>query len=95
MKKVLLAGVAGIALVTGSAHAADLSPQPVYKAPPPAMAPVFSWTGCYIGGNIGGGWGRTTASAPSLAPGISLTGDTSGVIGGGQVGCTINSHPIG
>jgi outer membrane immunogenic protein len=93
MKKVLLAGVAGIALVTGSAHAADLSRRPVYKAPAPAMAPAFSWTGCYIGGNIGGGWGRTTASAPSLAPGISLTGDTSGVIGGGQVGCNYQFAP--
>jgi outer membrane immunogenic protein len=95
MKKVLLAGIAGIVLVTGSAHAADLSRQPVYKAPLPAMAPAFSWTGCYIGGNVGGAWGRTTASAPGLAPGISLTGDTSGVIGGGQVVAIINSHPIG
>jgi outer membrane immunogenic protein len=87
MKKVLLAGVAGIALVTGSAHAADLGRQPVYKAPPPAIVPAFSWTGCYIGGNIGGGWGRTTASAPSLA-GFPLLIERRR----GQVGCAINSH---
>lgn len=96
MKKILLSGVAGTILMIGSAQAADLGPRrPVYKAPPPAMvpAPVFSWTGCYIGGNIGGGWGRKTASAPALAPGISETGDTSGVIGGGQVGCNYQFAP--
>ena len=34
--------------MVGSARAADL---PV-KAPPPA--PVFNWTGCYVGGYVGG-----------------------------------------
>ena len=32
-----------------AAHSADLA----VKAPPP---PVFSWTGFYIGANIGGAW---------------------------------------
>src|ERR1700744_3656773 len=27
------------------------------KAPPPPPAPVYSWTGFYIGGNAGGDWG--------------------------------------
>jgi outer membrane immunogenic protein len=90
MRKFTLVGLTGLALVAaGSANAADLG-RPVYKAPPTvapivAPAPVFPWTGCYIGGNIGGGWthkdfeddhgfdeGRHTAS---------------GIVGGGQVGC--------
>jgi outer membrane immunogenic protein len=50
MKNLLLATVAFAALVAGPALAADHK-TPVYKAPPP---PVFSWTGCYFGGN--GGW---------------------------------------
>jgi len=97
MKKLLLASVAGIALLAvSSANAADLSRRPpVYKAPPPVVAPipVFTWTGCYIGGNVGGGWGRKTATDPTLAPGISVSGDTSGFLGGGQVGCNYQLAP--
>ena len=69
MKKILLTGVAGVTLLAiAPAHAADLG-RPVYKAPPPVVAPVplFSWTGCYIGGHIGGGWGRKEISIPNLA----------------------------
>ncbi len=67
MKKFLLAGVAALALgAAGSANAADLG-RPVYKAPPPVAVPVpvrvFSWTGCYVGGNIGGAWGRKEFSS--------------------------------
>ncbi len=42
----LLASVSVIAL-TGSAFAADLAP------PPPPPVPIFTWTGAYIGGQIG------------------------------------------
>jgi hypothetical protein len=41
---------------TLAANAADLPPAP--RAPVPYMpvaVPVFSWTGFYIGGNLGGG----------------------------------------
>ncbi len=110
MRKVLLAGVSGVALAAGvPAHAADLG-RPVYKAPPPAAAPVpvpvFSWTGCYIGGHIGWGWGRDKVSIPNLAEtaGVppeevaglsvpSVTGDTNGILGGGQVGCNYQFAP--
>jgi outer membrane immunogenic protein len=108
MKKIVLAGVAGVALLVGApAHAADLG-RPTYKAPPPVVAPVpiFSWTGCYIGGHIGGDWGRDTVSIPNLAfsaevppaevAGLSLpsvTGHTSGFLGGGQVGCNYQFTP--
>ncbi len=94
----LITPVSAIALAQ-AASAADLGP-PVYKAPPP----VFSWTGCYLGGNIGYGWGRETVFIPNLGEttgkpeleGVSLgpvTGDTSGVLGGGQVGCNYQFAP--
>jgi len=95
MKKTMLVGVGAALIAIAPANAADLGRRPVYKAPPPAVvpAPAFSWTGCYIGGNVGGGWGRKTASAPNLAPGISVSGDTDGVIGGGQIGCNYQFAP--
>jgi len=53
MKRIAI-GIAAITLLMGMpAVAADM---PV-KAPPPPPVPVYSWTGFYVGGNIGYGWG--------------------------------------
>ncbi|MFZ2080775.1 MAG: porin family protein, partial [Xanthobacteraceae bacterium] len=95
MKRILLAGALCAAVIgVASTNAADL-----YRAPPPVVPNrLFTWTGCYIGGNIGWGRGRDTVSIPNLGEttgvpelaGVSLpsvTGDTKGVLGGGQVGC--------
>ena len=60
MKKFWLAAVGVMALgVAAPASAADLAPRPYNKAPPPApyVAPIYDWTGFYIGGN--GGWGES------------------------------------
>lgn len=83
MKKILLASVAIAALCSAPALAADM---PV-KAPPIAAAPVFNWTGCYIGANIGGAWSRKSFAQPGTleADGGSQTAD--GLAGGGQIGC--------
>ena len=99
MKKVLSVGVdCMVFMAVASSNAADLG-RPIYMPPPvPVAVRLFTWTGCYIGGNIGWGWGRDTVSIPNLGAttgvpelaGISLpsvTGDTKGVLGGGQVGC--------
>jgi len=40
-----------VTLATASANAADIA-RPVYKAPPAPVA-TYSWTGFYVGGNIG------------------------------------------
>ena len=95
----LISAIAGIAF-TQSASAADLP----YKAPPVAapMAPAFSWTGFYVGGNIGYGWGdngsRLHPSAdtssqnfwnPAFNAGAApsvFDFSQSGVIGGIQIG---------
>src|SRR5258708_29765301 len=50
----------------GDASAADLAARPFTKAPIYG-APPISWTGCYIGGNIGGGWDRFSAGEVAFA----------------------------
>jgi outer membrane immunogenic protein len=72
-----------------AASAADL-PRPYSKAPP--MAPVvYTWTGCYVGGNLGYGWQRTSTTDvdPSNAGAFADAGTDRGhsVVGGGQIGC--------
>src|SRR5947199_619157 len=55
MKKFLLATVALVALgATAPALAADLGARPYTKAPAYSAAPIYNWTGFYIGGHIGG-----------------------------------------
>ena len=88
MKRALLATAAlSTVFIADASFAADLGAR--FRAPPVAPAPLFTWTDCYIGGHIGGGWGQKTVSVPTLAPGVSVTGDTSGFLGGGQVGCDL------
>ena len=55
MRRTLLAVVSVLASSILTANAADMAARPTYKAPPLPPAPVFSWTGCYVGGNLGGG----------------------------------------
>jgi outer membrane immunogenic protein len=54
MKKLLASCIAAAALCGAPALAADMA----VKAPPmaPVAAPVYSWTGFYIGGNVGAAW---------------------------------------
>ena len=61
MKKLLLAGAAAIAFASG-AQAADLG---VARVPVAAavMAPVFNWSGVFVGAQIGYGWGKTNVDA--------------------------------
>jgi len=88
MKKLLCAGamLASFAAIQ-SASAADLA----LKAPPPA--PIYSWTGFYLGANVGYSWGKAKSvyddpnfpnfGASALNP---LSQRLDGVIGGGQLG---------
>jgi outer membrane immunogenic protein len=87
MKKMLLAGTACLTLVSGSALAADMRPAtaraPVYTKAP--MMSVYSWTGCYIGGNAGGLWAKKDWT--SLTGAAESSVDINGGVAGGQVGC--------
>ena len=64
MKKGLAASALALALATGSALAADLPSRkaPVYVPPPPPM----TWTGAYLGLDIGGVWSDSNGSNLNL-----------------------------
>jgi outer membrane immunogenic protein len=95
-KKLLLATAAAFAFSWPAARAADLLPPP----PPP---PVFTWTGPYIGGQIGYAWGPSTFDLlgfnPKTADVLVITSSNSpgGVAGGAHVGYLyqINQFVIG
>jgi outer membrane immunogenic protein len=94
MKRILL--LASAVLLTGTVvHAADLPP-----APPPPMAPAyvpapppFTWTGIYVGGNVG--WGWTSLNLTDTGPGVfgqvfpigsTQSSNQDGFLGGAQIG---------
>jgi outer membrane immunogenic protein len=77
-----------MALISGAAVAADM---PV-KAP--GIAAPFSWSGCYIGGNVGGAWADVDQSVnvPQIVF-IQSSGRSSSAIAGAQAGCNWQSAP--
>jgi outer membrane immunogenic protein len=80
MRKLLLAGVALIALGSVSASAADIQRRQVMPAKAPLyMAPPYNWTGFYVGINGGGAWGSSDFSAPFPTGAFDLSG---GLVGG-------------
>jgi outer membrane immunogenic protein len=86
-KGLLFTLAAAVGLTAGPALAADIAVKaPVYKAPPPAS--VSTWTGCYIGGNLGGGWNHKHFDFP-FGGGLFDEGtlNQGGFVGGGQLGC--------
>jgi outer membrane immunogenic protein len=83
MKKLLVAGIAAAAFCGVPALAADLPTKaPVYR---PAPVELFNWTGCYIGGNLGGAWKSFRSEDTDGFVQVNHTG--SGFVGGGQIGC--------
>jgi outer membrane immunogenic protein len=78
----LLAAVIGLA--ASQAVAADLPRKAPPPAAPPPPPPVLTWTGCYIGANIGGVDRRLEANFDFGS--IDKRGDW-GFTGGGQIGC--------
>jgi outer membrane immunogenic protein len=58
MKKFALAALI-LAVSAAAASAADMAPAPYYTKAPVVVAPVYNWTGFYIGANAGGAWGNS------------------------------------
>jgi outer membrane immunogenic protein len=76
--------------------AADVSVLAPYPSPP--LRPLYSWTGCRIGVNIGGGGAPQvfTDTTGEFGPiGTNLGTHTArGVVGGGQIGCDYQTGPF-
>lgn len=104
MKKLTVGSIALTALIAGPAMAADMPP--MNKAPPPVA--VFTWTGCYIGGHVGGGsatkafnGGPFVGAFPTALFSVATTAlsdnsidiDSNAFLGGGQVGCNYQIAP--
>jgi outer membrane immunogenic protein len=87
-----LTALAVIAFAGGvsTASAADLDGVPYTKEN--FIVPIYNWSGVYIGGNIGYGWGRSSdtsgLSAGAAAPLFtdSVRSNMNGIVGGGQMG---------
>jgi outer membrane immunogenic protein len=89
MKKILLGTVALVALgATAPALAADLAARPAYTKAPAYIAPIYNWTGFYIGGHIGGGFSSNNGFA-----GTTNTGSSSSFLGGVQAGADYQFAP--
>ena len=79
--------IAAAGFVVGLSQAASAADLP-RKAPayvPPAPPPM-TWTGCYIGANVGGAWGRFRLEGPFGGSAEQSTNNAS-FVGGGQIGC--------
>jgi len=84
-KSIWGASLIALAMGTGTAGAADIYAPP----PPPSVvynpAPVSNWTGGYVGGVLGYGWGSATNG------GVSVSAD--GVVGGAFGGYNFQINP--
>jgi outer membrane immunogenic protein len=87
-------GLAALALAAmaamAPARAADLPVAPAYYPPAPLPPAVYSWTGFYLGGNVGAGLLSETMTptgvATALTPTSSFQQSVVGLVGGAQAG---------
>jgi outer membrane immunogenic protein len=82
--KTALAAIGLIVAVGQSVLAADL-PRRAAPMAPAVVMPVYNWTGCYAGGNVGAAWGN--AQFVNGTTGNGVDGTNLGFAGGVQVGC--------
>ena len=88
MRRTAFVLLASCALM-GSAAAADLPKKAPMYTKAPLVAPLYNWTGFYVGLNAGGSWGHQDNDLIGTASGaviFSNSDNLNGFIGGGQLG---------
>ena len=86
MKKFLVASAALTALIVGGvANAADIPARMLVKAPV-VVAPIYNWSGFYVGIEGGGGWGRSQHFTSAVPIDFSGTFNVNGGLIGGTAG---------
>jgi outer membrane immunogenic protein len=73
------------------AWAADVSV--VYAPPRPVAAPFSTWTGCFIGANVGGVVSRSVLTETSPGTSSAFPNTEQSPAGGGQAGCDYQAGP--
>jgi outer membrane immunogenic protein len=88
----MMRGTIALAFAAALGNSAMAADMPVKARPaPPPPAPVYLWTGCYIGGNIG--WAELSARLENTDYGDEGRLSKSGFAGGGQIGCDYQFAP--
>lgn len=92
--RIRLAGLtfAAAVLTATSSFAADLPARTYTKAPAPVYAPVYNWTGFYLGGHIGAAFGGDNTAATTI-PGLVTNDRDAAFLGGGQLGADYQFAP--
>jgi outer membrane immunogenic protein len=88
----LIAAVTIGAIVGASAASASDLPTPAYSKAPPMVDPAYDWSGFYVGGHVGGIWGRSRVFDNGV---LTESGaPTDGVVGGILAGYNWQTGPV-
>ncbi len=90
MRRSVIAFAVAIGVLVSCSAAALAAKSRKPASPPPPAPPAWSWTGFYLGGNVGYGWGRAKTSVSMFDKLGTTSGSGSypvdGALGGGQIG---------
>jgi len=88
----ILLALSAVLLGSTASLAADLGPRSYTKAPVYAPAPIFNWTGVYVGAHIGAAFGGDNGFS-TTNPGIVGSSRDAAFLGGGQIGADYQFSP--
>src|SRR5262245_3628339 len=77
---------AALSVLLATLMAANAAEVPPYARPVIYLPPPFTWTGFYIGPNLGGAWSQRNLTDTLLGLSLSNINDKGAFIGGGQLG---------